>query len=438
MTKVVVVGAGPVGLYSAIMLARRGHQVDVVDRDPGPEHAEWRRRGVMQFRHPHFFRHLVRQTLLDTAPDVWDALVAAGGIPCRLPGMPELMTNLQCRRSTFEQTLRATAAGEPRASLRTGHADRIVAERGRVAGVVVDGATVDADLVIDASGRAGRLADEWRPAGEGGPCGFSYVSRMYRATRPEDVAELKSNGVPLGKLYDGYLVIVFPQDAGTLSALIVRASDDDGLAQLREPAKFDAAMRAVPHLARWTDPDGFEPITDVMPGGGLTNTYARQPRLPGLLSVGDSVCTTNPAAGRGVSLGWQQAGALIAMLAEDGRDPAATAQRFEGWCDEQIRPWYEDHVYWDATLLSRFRGADIDLDARIPSDVICAAGAVDPEIMPAAGPYMGMIALPSILRSVEERARTVLRTGWRPPLGEGPTRDALVELIGAATPLARV
>jgi flavin-dependent dehydrogenase len=171
-------------------------------------------------------------------------------------------------------------------------------------------------------------------------------------------------------------------------------------------------MRAVPHLARWTDPDGFEPITEVMPGGGLTNTYAGQSDLAGLFCVGDSVCTTNPAAGRGISLGLKQATALLAMIAEDDRDPVATAQRFEAWCDEHIKPWYEDHLYWDATLLRRFRGEDIDLDARIPSDLICAAADVDPAIMPAAGPYMGMMAPPSILLSVEERARAVLRSGW--------------------------
>jgi hypothetical protein len=30
----------------------------------------------------------------------------------------------------------------------------------------------------------------------------------------------------------------------------------------------------------------------------------------------------------------------------------------------------------------------------------------------------------------------VLRTGWRPPLADGPTRDELVELIGAAPIIA--
>ena len=35
----VIVGAGPTGLYTAIALARRGHQVTVIDRDPGPDGA---------------------------------------------------------------------------------------------------------------------------------------------------------------------------------------------------------------------------------------------------------------------------------------------------------------------------------------------------------------------------------------------------------------
>jgi hypothetical protein len=120
----------------------------------------------------------------------------------------------------------------------------------------------------------------------------------------------------------------------------------------------------------------------------------------------------------------------------DGDGDGDVAARFGDWCAANIRPWFEDHVYWDATLLNRFRGADIDLDARIPSDVICAASAVDPEILAAARPYMGMLALPSVLDPVEERARAVLRTGWRPQPATGPTRDELVELIGAREPIS--
>lgn len=429
--RVVVVGAGPVGLYLSIVLARRGHEVEVVDRDPGPVAGEqWQRRGVMQFHHPHFFRYVVRQAFLETAPDLWDSMLAAGGVPALIPGMPEILTGLKCRRSVFESALRACAVAEPGLTLRTGHAERVVVERGRATGLLVDGSVVAADLVIDASGRSGRLGDELRPAGEGGACGFSYVSRMYRTRHGDDRAVLDAAGLPMGALHDGYLVIVFPQDAGTLSALIVRDSADDALAQLREPAAWDAAMHAVPHLARWTDPERFDPITDVMPGGGLTNSYRGQaPDLPGLVFVGDAVSTTNPSAGRGVSLGLQQARALLDVIDEEPADPAP---RFAEWCDAGIRPWYEDHVYWDETLRKRFRGEGIDLGARIPSDVICAAADVDAQILPAARAYMGMLAPPAVLDGVEELARDVLRTGWRPPLADGPTRDELVEAIGLA------
>jgi hypothetical protein len=40
-----------------------------------------------------------------------------------------------------------------------------------------------------------------------------------------------------------------------------------------------------------------------------------------------------------------------------------------------------------------------------------------------------MFALPSILDSVQEQARAVLRSGWRPPYGDGPSRDELVAEI---------
>jgi flavin-dependent dehydrogenase len=126
-----------------------------------------------------------------------------------------------------------------------------------------------------------------------------------------------------------------------------------------------------------------------MAGSGLTNTYrshldesGRVP-LAGLLFVGDSVSTTNPAAGRGVSLGLNQARHLLSLL--DTEDDLVTvAGQLDAWCTENIRPWYEDHVYWDATLLKRLAGEDINIDANIPSDGIAAAERL-PELGMAAG-----------------------------------------------------
>src|SRR5688572_19791646 len=56
MAEIVVVGAGITGLTSAMLLARDGHHVTVLERDPAPPPvdpahawAEWQRRGVNQF-----------------------------------------------------------------------------------------------------------------------------------------------------------------------------------------------------------------------------------------------------------------------------------------------------------------------------------------------------------------------------------------------------
>ena len=268
--------AGPTGLYTAIALARRGHQVTVIDRDPGPDGGQWwDRKGVMQFHHPHHFRQQVADALLAEMPEVWQGLLAAGAEPATLPGQPGMPAGLHSRRLTFERVLRSAAQAEPGMRLRTGHVDEVTGERGRAAGVKVGGRQVDADLVIDAGGRAGRLTRGLRGPAEGGDCGIAYVSRQYQMLPGAPHGPVNA---PFGVIetYPGYLVAVFIHDNGILSALIARASTDRELAALRTRAAFDAAARAVPAVAAWTDPGRSRPITPVLPGGRLYNSYRGQ------------------------------------------------------------------------------------------------------------------------------------------------------------------
>jgi 2-polyprenyl-6-methoxyphenol hydroxylase-like FAD-dependent oxidoreductase len=171
--RTVVVGAGPTGLFTAIALARRGREVVVIDRDPGPPQSGpttvWQRKGVMQFHHAHTFRGQVVEPLRAEMPDVLDDLISAGAtIATTTENRPRA---LLCRRTTFERTLWNRAAAQQGITLLCGHVDRIEHHRGRTVGVTVDGRTLTADLVIDASGRSSRFTDGIRPPAEGGIAG---------------------------------------------------------------------------------------------------------------------------------------------------------------------------------------------------------------------------------------------------------------------------
>jgi len=82
--EIVIAGGGIVGLSSAMLLARDGHEVVVVERDPAPPADptaawdDWEHRGVTQVRMAHHFAPRFRALVERELPDVLDGLVAAG------------------------------------------------------------------------------------------------------------------------------------------------------------------------------------------------------------------------------------------------------------------------------------------------------------------------------------------------------------------------
>src|SRR5262252_6400370 len=80
---IAVLGAGTAGLATALALARRGHGVTLLERDPlestAPEDAfQWPRRGVPHFLQPHAFLPRGRKEMRAHFPDVYASLLEAG------------------------------------------------------------------------------------------------------------------------------------------------------------------------------------------------------------------------------------------------------------------------------------------------------------------------------------------------------------------------
>ena len=177
----VVLGASLAGLLAARVLADTYERVTVVDRDALPSNPE-NRRGVPQGRHAHVLLPRGAQILDELFPGLLDDL-AAGGAPvirdleelrfspaghrlC-LEGHPQDLVAYQASRPFLEGHLLARVRALPTVEL----VDRCevvglvtTAAQDRVTGVRIPHGTVgveetlDADLVVDATGRGGRAA----------------------------------------------------------------------------------------------------------------------------------------------------------------------------------------------------------------------------------------------------------------------------------------
>jgi len=184
MARIIVIGAGVGGLTSGMLLARDGHDVTVLERDPapppgGPDDAwvQWERRGVNQFRMIHMFLPRFRALLETELPDAAREFEKAGAIrynalaeiPAEITGGmrpgDEQFEALTARRPVAETALVRAAEGTERMQIRRGVAVAAL-RRGtsaadgvpHVIGVRTDaGEDIAADLVVDATGRRSSL-----------------------------------------------------------------------------------------------------------------------------------------------------------------------------------------------------------------------------------------------------------------------------------------
>ena len=419
---VVVVGGSIAGLAAAMAFCRRGLTVACVERDATPMPADhglafeqWRRDGAGQIRHSHILLAPLVNALRRDLPDFFDVLIAAGAElltfkdvarntfedPEFVPG-DDAIAFLSCRRVVFEYLLRrymldrlgrkafAFIQGDVR-GLRT----KTDGDGRRAAGVTVKTAQgsldIDAEIVVDASGRNTRVA-RWLaalgiepPALEEHPCGIFYTSRFYRLRDGADYPLLDGRASLAGGVAGidlGYLKVgIFRSDNRTFSITLAADPRDEPLRVVARDREFDQATRAI-HVARpWVEPSVAAPISKVYLYGNLANTRRRyfrsgRPLVRGLFAIGDASIHTNPIAGRGCSLGWVCALELAETLDVES-DPEHRAAEFEARIERLVVPWYEHQVERDADALAINRALRRGED---PFDFNRPDGTIDEEI----------------------------------------------------------
>ena len=435
----VIVGTGPTGSTCALVLARHGWGVTLVERDTSAPSATgddsalegWKRPGVAQFHQPHTFTARLLQEMRQSLPDVVDDVLAQKDV---LLELSEELTTARVRRSTFELAMRR--AVEAQAGVRVVHdnADRAEVADGRVTGLRLrSGAVLPAELVVDAGGRRSRLTRGYVGEETDESTHMVYVNRRYRVRPGRAFPGPVNRGIVGVAPADAYSALVFPHDAGTFTVGFTYLPEDEALAGLRHRAAFEAAVRTVPMLDEWLDPDRVEPASDVLVMAGLRNLLRtlRADAPLGLHAVGDAVCTTNPSFGRGTTLAVLSALCLARAAIDAPDDPGAWRAAVDRWQREELRPWFEDSLEMDRARLARWEQAFAGGVGAPSTPAGPPTGAGGPP------PGVGGPPDPSVLRAMQRRMHMVDPVGspsGPPPGAGGPPPGAGGPPPGAGGP----
>lgn len=465
---IVVMGAGMNGLTTALLVAKDGHSVTVVERDPAvpppPNEAwdGWERRGVNQFRMLHYLQPRWREIVEAELPELAEAFERAGAlrfnalelIPAEMIGGirddDAECTALTARRPVAESVLASVAGATPginvcRGMAITGLATGTPLANGvpHITGVTTDsGEVIPAHVVVDATGRRSPLTSWLGAVGARAPIeqeedsGFHYYGRHFRSADGSLPAMIGGLLQP----YESVSILTLPADNGTWGVGVITSGQDAELRRLRDNDTWMRVVRSYPAVAHWVDGD---PLDDVAIMAKIPDRYRRfvvdkTPVATGVLAVGDSWACTNPSLGRGIAMGAMHALALRDLLRTDVvEDPHELALAWDDATEATVTPWYNATVAFDRHRLAEI-AAQIAGQPYEPGDpqweisqALQHAAGQDGDVLRSTLRFIGMLqtieetlAEPGFLEKVIE-----VGSGWRDAPPMGPRRADLLDVV---------
>ena len=341
---VVIVGARAAGAATALLLARHGHDVVVVDRDTFPSDTvsthQLARPGVVQLN-----RWGLLDAVLDSgAPAIRQVTFTAAGESITRPVKDSAGVDLLVApRRYILDTIVAEAAADAGASLRYGVTVDGVRfdQNGRAAGVYghdESGAPIElsARLVIGADGLGSRIA---REVG----AGIIEDRGASSAAQYAYFDGLPWNGIEL-VVADRALSGVFPTHHGQACIWICGPTADAHAfrrtATTRAEAFTTYLRRTAPELAdRLRAGRLVSPVTGMM----RAPNHIRRSHGPGWALVGDAGYHKDPVTGHGLSDAYRDAELLADALHEAllGVDPDAALAGYQRRRDRALREVFE-------------------------------------------------------------------------------------------------
>ena len=345
--RAVVLGGGMAGLLAARVLAEQDAEVHILDRDDLENGG--RRRGVPQGRHIHALLPRGRQVLDELFPGLSSELISAGVPTGDILGDARLhlsghrlrrhhsdLMMLSLSRPFLEARVRARVRELPNVVF--GPPCDVVGLVGSPDGCTgvrvlrrADGSAeevVDADLVVDATGRGSRLPTWLEALGVAPPeeerigVDLGYATRHYRlpadaldgdwGTLQGPTPDLPRGGV-LARLEDGVWMVTLFGLGGDHPP-----TDPDGFVAFARSLRHQDLPDALTLGEPADDPVGFRfPVS-------VRRRYERLRSFPsGVVPIGDAVCSLDPVYGQGMSV----AGLEALVLRDHLRRPGGVVPR---------------------------------------------------------------------------------------------------------------